>query len=79
MKPHKHADVIIAWANGAEIQFKEKNSSQWVDCVTSPSWLSDSYRVKPERVYPKSSLTIKEMKMAYYILSMIPANDWGGG
>jgi len=47
MKPHKHAEVIKAWADGAEIQSRIHNSG-WVDC-SAPHWYEGSeYRVKPE-------------------------------
>jgi hypothetical protein len=45
-KPHKHADLIKAWADGQEIEVSNDNS-RW--CVVDrPSW-SDSllYRIKP--------------------------------
>jgi hypothetical protein len=45
---HKHADVIIAWANGAEVQFKSKETDCWTD-VTDPQFYDQyKYRVKPE-------------------------------
>ena len=50
MKPHKHAELIKAWADGAEIEYKSKflgtwhlfdnNKDAWVD--------SYEYRIKPE-------------------------------
>ena len=44
---HKHADEIIAWANGAQIQCL-RNDYTWVDDI-DPSWLERTqYRVKPE-------------------------------
>lgn len=50
--PHKHAEVIKAWADGAEIQFKRIVDPQrgWEDCVpNSPNWYSNyEYRVKPK-------------------------------
>lgn len=49
MKPHKHAEVIKAWADGAEIQIKYNDG--WCDwCIgSSPNWLDDEeYRIKPE-------------------------------
>jgi hypothetical protein len=50
--PHKHAELIKAWADGAEIQLK-LNAVQWGDCV-DPYWNPDiEYRVKPE---PKPDL-----------------------
>jgi len=43
---HKHADLIHAWAEGAEIQIKWVNDS-WVD-VTGPSFHpGETYRIKP--------------------------------
>lgn len=46
---HPHADTIIAWANGAKIEFFSQLADQWVECVdNSPSWdLDAKYRVKP--------------------------------
>lgn len=42
---HKHADMIHAWANGAEIQLLDGN--KWVN--TYPLWLENNeYRVKPQ-------------------------------
>jgi len=43
---HRHADLIKAWAEGAEIQFKNM-FGVWVD-VVEPLWYScDEYRIKP--------------------------------
>ena len=49
MKPHKHAELIKAWADGAEIQVKYTDDPQyWVD-KNYPSWHpDDQYRIKPE-------------------------------
>lgn len=44
--PHKHRDVIIAWANGAQIQYRRPPHA-WcnTDC---PTWETGvEYRVKP--------------------------------
>lgn len=47
-KPHVHAEVIKAWADGAEIETYNKSSGKWVKCYL-PSWFDDEkYRVKPE-------------------------------
>lgn len=47
---HKHADCIIAWAEGKEIQFFEPlalPAPRWRD-IQNPSWNIDlEYRVKP--------------------------------
>ena len=47
MRPN--ADVIRAWADGAEVQFQD-NNGVWVD-TTNPTWRqSIVYRVKPNTV-----------------------------
>ena len=49
-QPHKHRDVIIAWANGAQIQFFDVD--EWIDCHEGgPRWHEEKrYRVKPKIV-----------------------------
>jgi hypothetical protein len=43
---HKHADLIIAWANGAKIQYY--HCGDWFD-VDTPNWRADgAYRIKPK-------------------------------
>jgi hypothetical protein len=50
---HVHADLIIAWANGAKIQCKSREFTEWVD-IDLPRWFTHyEYRVKPE---PKPDL-----------------------
>ena len=65
-QPHKHKDVIIAWANGAQIQFQSflmKENNEWED-IKKPSWVEDlQYRVKPE---PKESVHTFRIGVAVY-------------
>lgn len=67
MKPHTHKDLIIAWANGAEIQEYVRPIScncvfGWTDCP-NPSWEAyNAYRIKPREFkegawYPALSKT----------------------
>jgi hypothetical protein len=61
-KPHKHAEVIKAWADGSSVQFLQEHTEGncWVD-IADPSWnVTKEYRVKP-RVFPKSSLNSVEL------------------
>ena len=45
MKPHKHKDLIIAWANGALIEYRQGNV--WLS-TASPWWEeSVDYRIEP--------------------------------
>jgi hypothetical protein len=53
-KPHKHAEVIKAFADGVEIQYKYGNN--WIDWKDrhSPGFFQDTeYRVKPKKVQKK--------------------------
>jgi hypothetical protein len=47
MKPHPHAELIKAWADGATIQVKYTDDPQyWVD-KDNPTWHpNDQYRIK---------------------------------
>ena len=55
-KPHVHAEVIKAWADGKTIQFRMKDSDEWGDanCSSAGQWLMFLpvyfYRIKPEEV-----------------------------
>lgn len=63
-QPHKHAEVIKAWADGAEVQYQYK-SGDWQDEIY-PSFAKDlNWRIKPrhspdviieERIYRRGSL-----------------------
>ena len=43
--PHKHAELIKAWADGAEIEVKD--TGIW-HTIKMPMWDGDNYRIKPE-------------------------------
>ena len=53
MKPHKHAEVIKAWADGAQIQSRMSGDEEWIVWPgqdISPYFRSDvEYRVKPQK------------------------------
>lgn len=51
--PHKHAELIKAWADGAEIQFYSKTQGRWEKANRNPEWFEDfEYRIKPEEKKP---------------------------
>ena len=53
MTKHKHHDCIVAWANGALIQYLSPTKGEgWVDCMgNEPAWSrSATYRVKPKEI-----------------------------
>ena len=53
-KRHKHADAVIAWAEGAKIEYRDParhHSGLWVECQ-HPGWYENfEYRVKPVKAY----------------------------
>lgn len=56
MKPHKHAEIIKAWADGAEIEVYDGLHDRWCDLTNScPAWTSQRYRIKPE---PKPDIVV---------------------
>jgi hypothetical protein len=47
MKPHKHADAIKAWADGAEIEGRI-GDGDWCPVLTPQWYQNQQYRVKPQ-------------------------------
>jgi hypothetical protein len=61
MKPHKHAELIKAWADGAEIECKDCGAWYY---AKDPRWQEDmEYRIKPE---PKPE-PVKKMMYLYFV------------
>ena len=55
MKPHKNAELIKAWADGAIIQYFNPQENEWIDCC--PDWnFKDKYRLKPLLEIPHNLL-----------------------
>lgn len=45
---HKHCEVIKAWADGAQIQYKDHESGRWED-IDYPAWHdATQHRIKPK-------------------------------
>ena len=70
MKPHKHAELIKAWADGAEIESKTDNIDWFVD--ENPWWNDDDYEFriksepKPDVVMYSRVLSVQEHKDGGY-------------
>lgn len=48
--PHKHAELIKAWADGVEIEYQVENNPAWYPLHKGWSWdnaLVVEYRIKP--------------------------------
>jgi len=64
---HKHADLIIEWANGADIEYFD-HSGKW-DSIPTPSWDEDKmYRLNDP---------YRELKDAYLAGKVIQIKDGG--
>jgi hypothetical protein len=49
-KPHKHAALIKAWADGAKIEYKSIGFNNTWKPTTTPLWgENDEYRIKPHK------------------------------
>ena len=47
--PHKHAELIKAWADGADIEYQSRASGGWY-CAVEPDWSSKfKFRIKPTK------------------------------
>ncbi len=58
---HKHYDVIMAWANGEQLQLFQRLNRKWMDWTYpySPAFYpAEEYRVKPK---------IKTIKYRWYL------------
>jgi len=74
-KPHKHAELIKAWADGAEIERKCSPEDKW-EYLPNPAWNVDfEYRVKHKPV-------LKKMYMHYDSIEQCvhegPERVWDG-
>lgn len=51
MKPHKHCEVIKAWADGARIEYRKFSHETWRISI-HPAWYEDhEYRVAERGMY----------------------------
>jgi hypothetical protein len=52
--PHKHAECIKAWADGAEIEVRSDGYDTW-ESIKNPHWFNClEYRIKPQPVITKA-------------------------
>ena len=65
--PHKFKDVIVAWANGEEIEFRDPIfSTEWKP-IKNPAWLVDiEYRVKPKEEIHSFRVALMQDTNAYF-------------
>ena len=67
---HKHAELIHAWCEGAEIQYKSKVDGEWCD-HSDTEWDEDyEYRIKPKPSRAFKDIPIRNI----YILRFYPSD-----
>jgi hypothetical protein len=72
---HKHADVIIAWANGEEIEYRLGPGDYWKSII-DPSWsLASEYRIKPKRVKKEGWVNVYPDKYEDYLFTFYFTKD----
>lgn len=64
---HKHFDVIVAAAEGREIEWRLDEDSNWEtfsssEAFHSLAWKYGEYRIKPEPKYPETRIDDNEMQ-----------------
>ena len=74
-RPHKHAELIKAWADGAEIEAFDSCIDSWIK-ASSPSWGNQiEYRIKPRitqintQLHPLSVAEINEIIIDQFLTS----------
>ena len=68
---HKHADLIVQWANGAVIEQLDARTKQW-KINLNPGWGAKCvYRVKPKEVLP-----VKHLRRIEFIMTMNPKDSY---
>lgn len=69
MTKHKHYDCIVAWADGAKIEFFSPIRKIW-EYTNEPSWLNNiEYRIKKEPVVEVKYYVLCESNMNYIQLN----------
>ena len=77
---HEHADAIIAWAEGAKIEYRDPTrhrSGLWVECQ-HPEWYENfEYRIKPPAKKYRVALFLKSDEDSVAVVANSQANaDW---
>ncbi len=77
-KKHKHAELIKAWADGAEIQFKSALKEEWHDSEGNPDWHENlEYRIKPETQTAEQQSGYSRLEWAEDLIKQLPETHDG--
>ena len=75
---HKHADVIIAWAEGKDVQVWDFTQNEWGEVTAeSPTWCEGwKYRIKPPAKKYRVALFLDEAPQAVAANSQATADHF---
>ena len=75
--PHKHRDVIIAWANGEEIEhLDEQGWFVWDSSVGfTPDFNCGNWRIKPKIVKKQANVAVYKLKDGSYKVQLLFFGD----
>ena len=77
MPKHVHCDLIKAWADGAEIQYKHPQTKEW-RLIYDPSWSEQyEYRIKPKTkvIKYRTYLWLSPITKVYQIFTSSGSED----
>jgi len=77
MTRHKHADVIIAWANGEDVEQRNLDSDRWFPVKAEhPIWYAHAeYRIKPKIVKKQANVAVYKLKDGSYKVQLLFFGD----
>ena len=81
MPRHKHADVIIAWANGEEIEFRNMDMEHWLSMnQANPMWYEYvEYRIKTKEPKRLANENFIALFMEYACANLSNQKDYQDG
>ena len=72
--PHKHAELIKQWADGAEIEYYDSYYAGWF-AILKPNWENDiQYRVKPQK--SEKDIQIEKLEADFKLSYSKVAKSW---
>ncbi|MDD3644366.1 MAG: hypothetical protein PHR19_02440 [Bacteroidales bacterium] len=74
-RPHKHRDLIIAWANDTSLKFEYLHNGNWVNVCGCPAFnIMYEYRIKPEVIRYRVAL-FQSIENKYLLFTQETVNE----
>lgn len=78
--PRPYADVIKAWADGADVQYQIHDEGGWNDAI-SPSFSGPDnirWRIKPDTITMSYRIALFKYDSKFYLRLVNYENEWPG-